>query len=106
MGAHETECNYIIVKCTAAHVLCPWTGLRSLLTEHVSQCSFIKLLPVLTNLLNRVSTLENRTLSVENAIDVKTPRKKAEDFLNRLKLSAYSFLWSRHCSLTLMLYPI
>lgn len=58
-AAHNsTSCALSMVKCPASDVLCPWEDARRLFPEHVSSCPFIRLHPVLHNLINRVDKLE------------------------------------------------
>lgn len=62
---HEEACENKIVCCSAKDVMCNWTGPKKDLSHHLGQCHFVKLAPVLSQLLSIISTLEKRVRLLE-----------------------------------------
>ena len=53
-----------VVACTAANVMCSWTGLRQALTTHIITCPYVQLKPVLLHLQTEVGLLQAKVADV------------------------------------------
>ena len=56
----QHQCRKVIKKCSAEDILCPWIGLNEELDQHLLECPFQKVRPVVENLLRKIDLLEKR----------------------------------------------
>lgn len=67
---HEkTDCRRAIVTCKAADIKCPWEGIREQLDDHLINCIFEPLRPVLGELVMENKLLREKIEKLERRVD-------------------------------------
>ena len=64
---HKKECPKMVVECGGKHLGCGYSSQRTDLPSHEKDCPLFKLSPLLTNLTNRIESLETKSETLELA---------------------------------------
>ena len=64
---HKKECTAVRVECGGKHLGCGYSGQQTDLPFHEKDCPLFKLSPLLTNLTNRIESLETKSETLELA---------------------------------------
>jgi hypothetical protein len=68
---HMTKvCPKGMINCSASDIKCPWSGPRDQLENHLDNCSYEKLRPILGYLVNTNRQLEQQVQLLTNQIEV------------------------------------
>ncbi|CAF1147181.1 unnamed protein product [Adineta steineri] len=57
ISEHEQQCPNQTVSCPAFSIKCPWKGTRNDLTEHIQQCSYQKIRPVIDDIYEHLKNI-------------------------------------------------
>ncbi|CAF1147216.1 unnamed protein product [Adineta steineri] len=65
---HQQRCPNQIVSCPAFNIKCSWNGTRNALTEHIQQCSFQKIRPVIDDIYEHLKNVDYTQLVVYHGV--------------------------------------
>lgn len=81
-------CSKILVNCSAADLKCPWQGPRDEFENHLQQCHYEIMRPLLGNLLDTVKTLSDKMQQNEDHIrNLEMKNTRLKDALHFFKNS-------------------
>ena len=71
---HENRCQKKLIPCSAADIQCGWNGTRDQLENHLTQCPFQAIRPLINHLTNRLDT----SLRIQNELEEKVTRQSED----------------------------
>ena len=76
-------CKKKDVLCAASDLLCPWTGARDLLEDHLKSCPYQQIRPVLEAIRAKNSSLEQMLIDINRKCQ--TQQSQIDDLIERMK---------------------
>ena len=67
---HEDICPKKIIKCPSADLSCSWIGSREELNNHLDNCSFTTIRPILDHLINQLETIRKTQIEQQRFIQI------------------------------------
>jgi hypothetical protein len=67
---HTQKCPNWIIPCTAADIRCTWQGMRNQLANHVKNCPFQRIRPIVDDFHGQINNLREQINDLRNTINL------------------------------------